>query len=990
MLDVEAALARAQAGAGLHRRRATRTRSPPRLPTPSRFDARRDRRRGGRDRQPGRPARAGADGARSRAAAAGHVHAGATSQDILDTAAMLVAAPRARRRSLDDLDAAADAAARARRGAPRRRHGGRTLLQQALPITFGLKAAGWLAGLDEARGAAGRGAARRASPCSSAAPPGRSRRSATPGRAVARPPRRRARARRAGAAVAHDPRRASAELAGALGAAAGVVGKAGARRRAARPDRGRRGARGRPGRGGSSTMPHKRNPVAAISARRPAPMRAPGLVATLLGAMAHEHERAAGRVARRVAAARRPARGRRLGRGVAARLPRATSRSTPRACARTSTLTGGAAAGRARDDRAGAGARPPGGARARRAAAREAFASGRPLADVAGRDGPRSPRASTPTRSRRLLDPAGYLGATDEFDRRALARPTAIEEREPCEPVDVPIRIDGPADAPPVVLSNSLGTTQRDVGPAGRRRSRERFRVVRYDTRGHGASPVPPGPYSLDDLGGDVLALLDRLGVERAHVGGLSLGGMTGMWLAANAPERVDRLVAVCTSAMLGRRSTTGPRGRSSCASRAPARSPTAARALVHARVRDARPGHACAKLRAMLADTPAEGYAGCCEAIAGDGPARRDRRPSPRRRSSSPGARTRRPRREHAERIAAAHPRRPARARRRARTWRTSSSADEVTAAHPRPPGGGDERRRSATRRACGVRREVLGDAHVDRAIAEHDRVHRAVPGLHHPRRLGRRLVARRPGPPHAQHRHAGGADRARARERDRDARPRGAISNGLSRRPRSPRCCSTPRSTPACRRRTRRSRSPSGRWPRWGSPRRCRPRRPDGAARAPPAAPTRRRRGSRAAAPASFCAWRSGRDLDDVPGEAEPSACPPISAAERSISHQRRPWRGRARERVVVVVPGLAERRRARARTRWSTGPRRRSGGVPKKWQTELIDQVTWCSRKMRTKPPQSRPVQRAVRACRRAAKPSANGIARPSSDPQRGSGG
>ena len=60
------------------------------------------------------------------------------------------------------------------------------------------------------------------------------------------------------------------------------------------------------------------------------------------------------------------------------------------------------------------------------------------------------------------------------------------------------------------------------------RPSRERFRVVRYDTRGHGGSPVPHGPYTLDDLGGDALALLDRLGVERAHVVGLSLGGMIG------------------------------------------------------------------------------------------------------------------------------------------------------------------------------------------------------------------------------------------------------------------------------------------------------------------------------------------------------------------------------------------------------------------------------------------------------------------------------
>ena len=80
----------------------------------------------------------------------------------------------------------------------------------------------------------------------------------------------------------------------------------------------------------------------------------------------------------------------------------------------------------------------------------------------------------------------------------------------------------------------------------------ERLRVVRYDHRGHGNSPVPPGPYSLDDLGADALALLDRLGLERVHWCGLSLGGMVGMWMAINAPERIDRLVLCCTSARLG------------------------------------------------------------------------------------------------------------------------------------------------------------------------------------------------------------------------------------------------------------------------------------------------------------------------------------------------------------------------------------------------------------------------------------------------------
>ena len=77
----------------------------------------------------------------------------------------------------------------------------------------------------------------------------------------------------------------------------------------------------------------------------------------------------------------------------------------------------------------------------------------------------------------------------------------------------------------------------------------ERFRVITYGTQGHGESPAPAEPYSLDDLVDDVVALLDEVGAERAHVAGLSLGGMTAMRLAAREPHRVDRLALLCTSA---------------------------------------------------------------------------------------------------------------------------------------------------------------------------------------------------------------------------------------------------------------------------------------------------------------------------------------------------------------------------------------------------------------------------------------------------------
>ncbi len=111
--------------------------------------------------------------------------------------------------------------------------------------------------------------------------------------------------------------------------------------------------------------------------------------------------------------------------------------------------------------------------------------------------------------------------------------------------------VTGPEDAPALVLSNSLGATLAMWDPQAQELA-ERFRLVRYDTRGHGQSPVPDGPYTIDHVGQDLIALLDHLDIERANVVGLSLGGMTGMWLGIHNPERLNRLVLLCTSARLG------------------------------------------------------------------------------------------------------------------------------------------------------------------------------------------------------------------------------------------------------------------------------------------------------------------------------------------------------------------------------------------------------------------------------------------------------
>ncbi len=179
--------------------------------------------------------------------------------------------------------------------------------------------------------------------------------------------------------------------------------------------------------------------------------------------------------------------------------------------------------------------------------------------------------------------------------------------------VEVHYLLEGPEEAPVLVLSNSLGTTLGmwdEQAPA----LNERFRLLRYDHRGHGGSPVPPGPYKVEDLGRDVLALLDRLGVERFSFCGLSIGGMVGMWLAGEAPERVERLVLCCTSARFAPE-TFDSRARTVRAEDVSAIADVVVERWFTPALRTSRPDVVEWAWR-MLLGTPAEGYAGCCEAI--------------------------------------------------------------------------------------------------------------------------------------------------------------------------------------------------------------------------------------------------------------------------------------------------------------------------------------------------------------------------------------
>src|SRR5690349_5628334 len=113
-------------------------------------------------------------------------------------------------------------------------------------------------------------------------------------------------------------------------------------------------------------------------------------------------------------------------------------------------------------------------------------------------------------------------------------------------PIDV--EVTGPENAPVLMLSSSLGTTKHMWDPQMSAFAAN-YRVVRYDRRGHGKSGVPKGPYNMELLARDAIAVMDGLKLDKVNWLGLSMGGMEGMWLGANAGNRIDKLILSNTSA---------------------------------------------------------------------------------------------------------------------------------------------------------------------------------------------------------------------------------------------------------------------------------------------------------------------------------------------------------------------------------------------------------------------------------------------------------
>ncbi len=176
---------------------------------------------------------------------------------------------------------------------------------------------------------------------------------------------------------------------------------------------------------------------------------------------------------------------------------------------------------------------------------------------------------------------------------------------------------DSGGDAQAVVLAHAIGCDHRMWDALAERLSR-RYRVVRFDARGHGASPVPPRPYSLEGLAEDAHGLIVRLGLDKVHWVGLSMGAMIGMAFALAYPERLGRLVLANTT------SSYGPDGRAMWQARAKAVEQgglAAIEPMVMGRYfsdgfRSAHPEVVAVASKRFL-ETPVEGYLGCCDAIA-------------------------------------------------------------------------------------------------------------------------------------------------------------------------------------------------------------------------------------------------------------------------------------------------------------------------------------------------------------------------------------
>ena len=305
--------------------------------------------------------------------------------------------------------------------------------------------------------------------------------------------------------------------------------------------------------GGSSTMPHKRNPVACSSIIAAA-NRAPGLVATVIGAMGQEHERGLGNwqaewetipeIFNLCSGA--------LGKSI--ELIAGLNIDPERMSSNldfTQGLVYAEAVSMALSSHLG------------KSAAhllverlcRVAIESKRALIDVLADDQDVS-RLLSREQLKNQFDPNQYLGSCHTAIDRVLSRASTSGVATEAGFIEhlgarSHFKCSGAKDLPVLVLSNSLGSNMT-MWDAQIVEFARYFRIIRYDARGHGRSTTTPGPYSIELLGRDDLALVDFLGVESFNFCGLSMGGLVGQWMALNVPTRVKKMVLSNTAAKIG------------------------------------------------------------------------------------------------------------------------------------------------------------------------------------------------------------------------------------------------------------------------------------------------------------------------------------------------------------------------------------------------------------------------------------------------------
>ncbi len=180
--------------------------------------------------------------------------------------------------------------------------------------------------------------------------------------------------------------------------------------------------------------------------------------------------------------------------------------------------------------------------------------------------------------------------------------------------VRIHYEVAGPEKAPVLVFSNSLGT-DLTLWDAQMPEIAKKFRVLRYDKRGHGQSSAPAGPYTIEQLGRDALALLDFLRLDRVHFCGLSIGGQTGMWLGLNAAERLNKLLLSNTAAKIGTPEIWNPRIEAVRKGGVKVIATAVIERWFTAGFRAKEPSEV-SRIQRVLENADTEGYIGCCAAV--------------------------------------------------------------------------------------------------------------------------------------------------------------------------------------------------------------------------------------------------------------------------------------------------------------------------------------------------------------------------------------